>query len=96
MYYAIICHDKPGHTQMRQQTRPRHLSYLQSLGTRLKFAGPFSDEQGNPNGSLVVVEAGSQAEAETIAANDPYAQQGLFSACHVHAWTWAVNNPAHQ
>lgn len=93
MLYAIICHDKPDHVEMRMQTRPEHLSYLRALGYRLKFAGPFTNDNGAPNGSLVVIDAEDRAQAQAIAAGDPYARRGLFASCAVHAWSWTVNNP---
>ncbi|MBN9046493.1 MAG: hypothetical protein J0H18_12635 [Rhizobiales bacterium] len=94
MLFAILCNDKPGHLQLRLDTRPTHLDYLGSLGETLKFAGPFLGEDGKPNGSLVVVEAADKAAAESIAANDPYAKAGLFGDVTVRPWNWAIKNPA--
>ena len=59
MLFAFVCKDKPGSLQLRMDTRPEHVAFLTKLneaGT-LKFAGPFLDADGKPNGSLVVVEA---------------------------------------
>ncbi len=94
MLFAILCNDKPDHLQLRLDTRPAHLDYLKGLGATLKFAGPFLDEDGKPNGSLVVVETADRAAAEKIAAGDPYARAGLFADVTVRPWNWAVNNPA--
>ncbi len=94
MLFALLCNDKPDHLQTRLDTRPAHLDYLKSLGDTLKFAGPFLDENGKPNGSLVVVEATDGAAAEKIAANDPYALAGLFQDVTIRPWNWAINNPA--
>ncbi len=79
---------------MRLDTRPAHLDYLKGVGDGLKLAGPFLGEDGKPNGSLVVVETADKAEAEKIAANDPYALAGLFADVTVRPWNWAINNPA--
>ena len=65
MLFALICKDKPGHLQVRLDNRPDHVAFLRELneaGT-LKFAGPFLDDDGKPNGSLVVIEAADKAEA---------------------------------
>lgn len=94
MLFAILCNDKPDHLQLRLDTRPAHLDYLNGLGDALKFAGPFLSEDGKPDGSLVVVEAADKAEAEKIAANDPYALAGLFGGVTVRPWNWAIKNPA--
>ncbi len=94
MLFALLCTDKPDHLQLRLDTRPAHLDYLNGLGAILKFAGPFLGEDGKPNGSLVVVETGDKAQAEKIAINDPYAKAGLFAEVSVRPWNWAINNPA--
>ncbi|MBV2141921.1 YciI family protein [Falsochrobactrum sp. TDYN1] len=94
MLFAIMCNDKPDHLQVRLDTRPAHLDYLNGLGETLQFAGPFLDEDGKPNGSLVVVKAADKAQAEKIAANDPYALAGLFSDATICPWNWSINNPA--
>jgi len=94
MLFAILCNDKPDHLQLRLDTRPAHLEYLKNLGERLKFAGPFLDEDGKPNGTLAVVEADHMDAAKAIAAKDPYAKAGLFASVDIRPWNWSVNNPA--
>lgn len=95
MLFAFICNDKPGNLQLRLETRPEHVAYLNQLndaGT-LKFAGPFLDPEGKPNGSLVVVEAADKAAAEKIAADDPFAKIGLFANVEIRPWNWVFNKP---
>lgn len=95
MLFALICNDKPGSLQLRMDTRPDHVAHLNDLNDRgiLKFAGPFLDEDGNPNGSLVVVEAGDRQQAKTLAGSDPYALAGLFADVTVRPFNWTFNNP---
>lgn len=96
MLFALICKDKPDHLQMRLDTRPDHVAFLNGLndtGT-LKFAGPFLDGDGKPNGSLVVIEAADAAAATALAGQDPYARAGLFESVEVRPWNWVFNNPA--
>jgi uncharacterized protein len=93
MLYAIICTDNPDSLAVRQANRPDHLAYLEGLGGKLKAAGPFLDEAGEPNGSLIVIEADSVAEAEAAAALDPYAKAGLFARVEVRPWNWRIKNP---
>ncbi len=92
MLFALIANDKKGALEVRLANRPEHLAYLESLGQSLVFAGPFLNEAGQPDGSLVVVEAASLSKAEEIAANDPYARASLFESCTIRAWKWALNN----
>ena len=93
MLYAIICTDKPDSLALRQKNRPDHVAFLEGLGSKLKAAGPFLDEAGDPNGSLVVMEADSCADAQAAATLDPYVKAGLFAHVEVRPWNWLINNP---
>ena len=93
MLYALICTDKPNSVDLRLKERPGHVDYLNGLGDRLKAAGPFTDEEGSPIGSLLIVEAKDRAGAEDIARNDPYAKAGLFAAVEIRGWKWSLKNP---
>ena len=93
MLFAITANDKPDHIEKRQEIRPEHLDYLNSLGDKLKFAGPFLDHEGNGVGSLVVIEAKDLSEAEDMAKNDPYAKANLFADVQIRPWRWAIKNP---
>lgn len=95
MIFAIIARDKPGHLETRMANRPEHVAFLNGLNENgaLKFAGPFLDAEGKPNGSLVAVEADDLAAAELIAATDPYALAGLFESVEIQPWNWVFNNP---
>lgn len=96
MLFALICKDKPDHLQVRLDNRPAHLDFLRKLNAAgtLKFAGPFLDDDGRPNGSLVVIEATDRNEAAKIGTDDPYAKAGLFESVRIRAWNWVFNNPA--
>ncbi len=96
MLFALLCQDKPGHLQVRLDTRPEHVAFLNDLNAKgaLKFAGPFLGEDGKPTGSLVVIEAEDKAAAKAIADADPYAKAGLFENVDIRAWNWVFNNPA--
>lgn len=94
MLFAFICTDKPDGLPIRQANRPDHLAYLKSLGPALKFAGPFTAEDGETmNGSLVVIEADSLAAAREIAAADPFAKVGLFASVEIRPWLWSLGKP---
>lgn len=80
MIFALICTDKPGSLAVRQASRPTHLDYLRNREADLHFAGPLLDPEGNPCGSLLLIEAADRAAAESFAAGDPYAKAGLFES----------------
>lgn len=96
MLFAVICKDKPGSLQVRLDTRPEHIAFLEGLNgdKKLAFAGPFLDADGKPNGSLVVVEASDLAGAQALSAADPYAKAGLFESVEIRPWNWTFNKPA--
>lgn len=93
MLFALLCSDKPNSVGLRMKVRPEHLAYLEGLGGAMKAAGPFLTDDGQPTGSLVIIEAADRKSAEAIAANDPYAKAGLFASVEIRAWRWALNNP---
>ena len=85
MLIALIAHDKPGALALRMENRQAHLAYIEATGV-VAQAGPLLDAQGQMAGSLVVLEVPDMAAAESWAANDPYAQAGLFADVQLHAW----------
>jgi len=95
MLFALLCQDKPGHLQVRLDTRPDHVAFLDDLNAKgaLKFAGPFLGDDGKPTGSLVVIEAENRAQARAVADADPYAKAGLFESVDIRAWNWVFNKP---
>jgi hypothetical protein len=93
MLFALICTDKPNSLDLRLSVRPDHVKYLESLGSKLKLAGPFTTDDGSPIGSLVVIEAADRASAKAMAENDPYARAGLFASVEIKAWKWTLKNP---
>ena len=82
MKFVILGFDGPEGQAKRPIHRPAHLTRLEALQTRgrLILAGPFMDQAG----SLIVIEADSQADAERFAAEDPYVVHGVFARIEVH------------
>jgi uncharacterized protein YciI len=93
MLFVLLCSDKPGSLDLRLKTRAEHIAYLESLGPKLKAAGPFTNDAGSPIGSLVIIEAKDRAEVTAIAKADPYTKAGLFGAVEIKAWKWGMKNP---
>jgi uncharacterized protein YciI len=95
MLFAFTGKDKPGALQVRIDTRPAHVAFLEKLNAEgtLKIAGPFLDEEGKPSGSLVVIEAADKKSAEAILGEDPYAKAGLFASTEIRQWNWTFNRP---
>jgi uncharacterized protein YciI len=82
MLYVIIGVDGPEAKTLRPRLRAAHLDHLQALDARgrIILAGPLTDG----HGSLIVVSAPSQEEAQSIAHTDPYLRGGVFARVEVH------------
>ncbi|WP_428374658.1 YciI family protein [Lichenicoccus sp.] len=86
MLFTIHCTDKPGSRDLRLATRGAHLAYLQDHAGCLVQAGPSLDLDGKPSGSLLLVNLAGRAEAEALAAGDPYAEAGLFESTVIRGY----------
>jgi uncharacterized protein YciI len=86
MLFLILCTDRQDASELRQIHRPRHVEYWQALGNRVKLGGPFLNEakpDGAAKGSMLVVEAESEAEARRLADNDPFTIEKVFAEIRV-------------
>jgi len=92
MLFALVADDKPDGLADRLAIRPEHLKHLESLGEKLILAGPFTDQNGDSNGSIVVIEAATQAEAEALFKKDPFIVKGLFTSYQIRPWKLTINN----
>lgn len=91
MAFMIYCLDKLGQGETRAANRNAHLAYLDGFGKQLMMAGPLLSEDGNAMiGSLLLMDFGSRAEAESFAAGDPYRKAGLFQSVTITPWRKAL------
>jgi uncharacterized protein YciI len=87
MKYILIAHDKAGALPLRKATRPAHLAYWEhKIGADLVFGGPLLGADGNPFGSVLVVEAPDEQAARAIFEADPYVAAGLFEMTSISAF----------
>ena len=89
MKAVLICTDKPGALPIRVATRDAHLAYIAETGV-VELAGPLLGEDGNPNGSMIVLEVPDMEAARAWAAGDPYARAGLFERVTFQGWRRVV------
>ncbi len=91
MYYSIVGIDLVDSLEARLKSRPEHLQRLEELQNqgRLLLAGPnpaIDSEDPGPagfSGSLIVAEFPDLTAAREWAEQDPYTQNGVFSAVTV-------------
>ncbi len=72
MLFVATCIDKPDSADKRVENRPAHLAYLNGLGSQVKIGGALlAADCRTPVGSMVVVEAESEADVQALLARDP-------------------------
>ncbi|WP_308917811.1 YciI family protein [Jannaschia sp. LMIT008] len=90
MMTVLICHDKPGHLQVRMDNREAHLDHL-NADPLVRQAGPLVNAAGEMAGSLIVFDTPDRAHVEAWAAADPYAKAGLFDSVRIESWNRVVD-----
>src|SRR5262249_36199537 len=72
------------------ELRPVHRQYLAELRRqgRLAVSGPFTDD----SGALIVYEAASPEEAESILQGDPFHKGGVFVKYQLRPWNPVIAN----
>lgn len=90
--FVMIAKDKPGTGEQRTATRPVHLEHLKAMGDKLVLAGALMGEDGNPEGSLLVLEAENLDAAKATLLADPFIAAGIFGSVEVKPWRVAFNH----
>jgi uncharacterized protein YciI len=90
--FAMIAKDRPGTGDKRTATRPVHLEHLKAIGDKLVLAGALMGEDGNPEGSLLVLEAENLEVAKATLLADPFIAEGIFGSVEVKPWRVAFNH----
>jgi uncharacterized protein YciI len=90
--FVITAFDRPGALDRRMKVRPAHLEYLESGATQVRVGGPLLDQDDQPMGSLLVIEAADHAAAEAFAAGDPYGKEGVFEKVEIRPWRAALGD----
>ena len=94
MLFIVSGKDHPNGLDKRLAFRPGHRAHYEALGDDLVLSGPYLDPHGEPIGSMIVMRAASQAEAETYVARDPYVTENVFQTYSVDRWEWFMKRPA--
>lgn len=84
--FIVMCRDKPESGALRARLRPAHLDYMESRAEAVWLAGPILSATGEPQGSLIVIDAQDEAAARAFAENDPYSKNGLFESVEVRPY----------
>jgi len=85
--FAVHYHYADGSAAGRDEHRPAHRAFLDSLvegAAELLASGPYADE---PAGALLIFRAESAAEVESELDSDPFAHHGFISGRQVRPWS---------
>ena len=86
MLFVISCEDKPDSLALRLTNRDAHLRYLEKFSAELVMAGPYLNADGQPVGSMLIMEFTDEATAVAFSEKDPYALADLFQSVSVRPW----------
>ena len=83
MNYAFICTDDGDQTELRSKHFLEHLRYVESNLSKVVVGGPCAPSDAGDDrqfqGSIMVYEAESEAEARALFDGDPYVKNGVWS-----------------
>ena len=72
--WLFTARDKPGRLETRKATRPTHRDYItrKDLPAEMVFGSPLLDDNGDMDGTWLVLLAETKADVEAFCAGDPY------------------------
>ncbi len=88
--FVMICSDKPNALALRMATRERHLAYAKAHAHLIRSGGPLLDENGDMNGSLILMEADDIAAVRAFNTGDPYTLAGLFERVEIRPYRFTI------
>ncbi len=93
MLFAVTCTDRLGARRIRVDNRQAHLDWAGAEDSPVKMAGPLIGPDGEPVGSLLIVEAADEKALREILKADPYALAELFAEVFWIPFKWTVKPP---
>ena len=93
MPHFLVEYRELGNAAEREAKRGDHIAYRKGLGAAMALAGPLLGDKGEPVGSVVILEAADQAEAEAMAGRDPYVAAGVLALVSTRAYRIAAMKP---
>ncbi len=93
MPHFLVEYRELGNPTAREEKRPDHIAYRKGLGSAMALAGPLLGSDDKPVGSVVIVEADSDAAAQELAQADPYVANGVFELVSVRRYRIAAMKP---
>ena len=85
--FHFIGLDRKDAREKRLAVRPEHLKYA-NAHTRL--GGALLDAEGQPIGSVMIIEAENIEDAKVKLAGDPYTKANIFESTELRPWRVAI------
>ena len=86
MLFVVTAFDRPGASDDRTRHRPAHLDYLKGKAGQIRAGGALLNQNDQPMGSMLIIEAADQAAAEAFAEGDPFNREGVFERVEIRPW----------
>jgi uncharacterized protein YciI len=83
MLFILQAFDRPGSQALRARARVPHLEFVAERAGAFRFGGPLVGDDGQPTGSLMILELPDRAALDAHMAADPFFRSGLFQQVHV-------------
>ena len=79
MLFAVQCSDAPGVDALRDRHLKEHKNYLIAQAAILVLGGALLGANGEPTGSLYIVNVADAAAARRFSEADPFTSAGVFA-----------------
>lgn len=93
MAHFLVEYRDTGNGALREEKRGDHIAYRKGLGSAMALAGPLLGDADQPVGSIVIIEAEGQQQAQAIAEADPYVGAGVMELLSVRKYRIAAMKP---
>lgn len=94
MLFAVTLLDRPGADALRHATSAAHRAFVSTHAARMLLGGPLTDESGTRNiGSLIILEAETEADARALLTEEPYCKAGVFEQVILRPFRPVIHNP---
>ncbi len=85
MLFAVQCSDAPGVEALRDRHLKEHKDYLVAQAAILVLGGALLGANGDPTGSLYIVNVADVAAARRFSQADPFTSAGVFAEVTIRA-----------
>ena len=90
MQFLINAYDGDNMLEKRMEIRPRHLENIDRLGKHVVFAGGRLNDDGNPVGSVMIMEFETKDELDEYLKTEPYIEAKVWDRVDVEPFNVVI------